>query len=174
MSNADGLCVLAPVAEGREGALRDRLRALPPGPRSPLIRVSGTHYARWAIVRLEDRDGWPLESEPPYLLFSAEFDGERDAYVQHLCDRLGHDAHDVWSNCEGYPGTEPGALAAFLLAHHVKPGYTVRAYPDATVDDVRAAFALRERLADFLVRAGSLRGEALKQAWLARFRGGVR
>jgi hypothetical protein len=174
VSNAGGLCVLAPVAAGREDALRTHLRALPPGPRSPMIRVVGTHYARWAIVRLEDRDGWPLESEPPYLLFAAEFDGERDGYARRLCERLAHDAHDIWMHCEGYPGPDDDALAAFLLAHHVPPGYSVNAYPDATVDRVRAAFALRERLADFLIRAGSLEGEALKRAWEARFRGGRR
>jgi hypothetical protein len=56
----------------------------------------------------------------------------------------------------------------------VPPGYSVNAYPDATVDQVRTAFALRERLADFLVRTGSLEGEALQRAWLARFGDGVR
>jgi hypothetical protein len=172
VSNVRGLCALTPVAEGREAALRAHLRALPPGPRSPLIRVPGTHYARWSIVRLESRDGWPIETEPPYLLFAAEFDGEREPYTRRLCQTLGYDAHDVWMHCAGYPGPSPDALAAFLLAHHVEPGYSVAAYPDATVDEVRAAFALRERLADFLVRAGSLEGEALQRAWLARFRGG--
>jgi hypothetical protein len=174
VSDPHGLCVLTPVAEGREAALRAHLRAIPPGPRSPLIRVAGTHYARWAIVRLEDPHGWPIEDEPPYLLFAAEFDGGREAYVRVLCERLGPDAHDVWMHCAGYPGASNDDLAAFLLAHHVQPGYSVNAYPDATVAEVRAAFALRERLADFLVRAGSLEGEALQRAWLARFRGGGR
>ena len=174
MSNTAGLCVLTPVAEGQEAALRAHLRALPPGPRSPMIRVRGTHYARWAIVRLEGSDGWPVENEPPYLLFAAEFDGERAAYARLLCEKLGHDAHDIWVHCEGYPGEDPEALAAFLLAHHVEPGYSVNAYPEATVDDVRDAFALRERLADFLVRTGSLSGAALQRAWVARFRGGGR
>lgn len=170
MTNPDGLCVLTPVADGHEGVLRDHLRALPTGARSPLIRVRGTHYARWAIVRLEGPDGARLAGEPPYLLFASEFDGDRGDYVRRLCERLGRDAHEVWRHCDGYPGADDDALAAFLLEHHVPPGYSVVAYPEATVEDVRAAFALRERLNDFLVRTAELEGAALQRAWLGRFR----
>ena len=174
MSNVQGLCALTPVLDGHADGLRDHLRALPDGLRSPMIRVPGTHYARWAIVRLEGRDGSPLDSEPPYLLFSAEFDGERETYARLACEKLGRDAHDIWRHCAGYPGADPAALARFLLEHHVEPGYSVDAFPDASVERVRAAFALRERLNDFLVRSAGLEGEALRRAFLARFRGRVR
>lgn len=171
MSNLHGLCALTPVRDGHEDELREHLRALPGGLRSPMIRVPGTHYARWAIVRLEDRDGWPLESEPAYLMFCAEFDGEREPYARLVCERLGHDADDIWRHCEGYPGADPAALAAYLLDHHVQPGYSVNAFPDATVEQVRAAFALRERLNDFLVKSATLEGDALRHAFLMRFGG---
>ena len=170
--NPRGLCVLAPIAEGREGELRNRLRSLPTGPRSPMTRVRGTHYARWTIVHLEGRDGRPLpaEEQPLFLLFSSEFDGEREPYVARLCRALGADAHEIWRHCTGYPGSDDAALARFLLDRHVEPGYSVVAYPDAGVDDVRAAFALRERLNDFLVRTWDLDSPALQRAWLQRFR----
>ena len=171
MSDMTGLCVVVPVAGGREDALRERLRALPTGPRSPMIRVHGTHFARWTIVRLEDRLGRPDPEQPPLLLFASEFDGELEPYVDRLCAKLGREAHDIWGHCEGYPGPDSGALARFLLEHRVEPGYSVVAYPDATVDEVRAAFALRERLNDFLVRAAPLDSHALRHAWLQRFRG---
>ena len=171
--NPRGLCVLAPIADGRADELRRHLRELPTGARSPLIRVHGTHYARWTIVHLEDTDGNPLprSERPLFLLFSSEFDGELEPYVARLCRRLGPDGHAIWRHCEGYPGTDDDALARFLLDHNVRPGYSVVAYPDAGVDDVRAAFALRERLNDFLVRTRTLDSPALRHAWLQRFRG---
>jgi hypothetical protein len=174
VSNPEGLCTLVPVVRGQGDALRALLHGLPTGARSPMIRVRGTHYARWAVVALEGRDGEPIESEPPYLLFSAEFDGELEPYARRVCDGLGQDAFDIWSHCDGYPGDDPATLARFLLDHRVKPGYSVVAYREATVEDVRAAFALRERLNDFLVRTASLDSFALQHAWTQRFRGGGR
>lgn len=171
--NPRGLCVLAPIAQGQEDALREHLREIPDGPRSPMIRVHGTHYARWTIVRLEGTDGKPLPDSagPHFLLFSTEFDGELEPYVNRLCRALGQDGHAIWGHCAGYPGGDDAALARFLLDHYVKPGYSVIAYPDAGVDDVRAAFALRERLNDFLVRTWGLDSPTLKRAWIRRFRG---
>jgi hypothetical protein len=174
VSNPGGLCTLIPVRGGHEQELRQHLRDLPRGARSPLIRVRGTHYGRWAIVHLEGKDGRPLASEPAYLLFACEFDGPREPYVRRLCVALGFDAHEIWRHCDDYPGRDAGALADFLLAHRVAPGYSVLAYQDATVDDVRAAFALRERLNDFLVRTATLDSPSLKHAWEQRFRGGGR
>jgi hypothetical protein len=174
--NPRGLCVLTPIADGHERELRTHLRELPAGLRSPMIRVHGTHYARWTIVHLEGRDGKPLpaKARPLFLLFSSEFDGELEPYVARLCSRLGRDAHDIWRHCTGYPGGGDDALARFLLDHHMRPGYSVIAYPDAGVDDVRAAFAMRERLNDFLVRTRGLDSAALQRAWIQRFRGGDR
>jgi hypothetical protein len=174
VKRGEGLCVLTPVRDGREQRLRQTLHDLPTGPRSPMIRVQGTHYARWALVALDGKDGRPIPSEPPYLLFASEFDGPLEPYTRRLCEKLGSDAHTIWSNCEGYPGTDPAALATFLLDHRIQPGYSVVAYPDASVEDVRAAFALRERLNDFLVRTATLEGPALQRAWTRRFRAGSR
>jgi hypothetical protein len=50
----------------------------------------------------------------------------------------------------------------------------VVAYPGVSVDDVRSAFALRERLNDFLIRTATLDSPALHKAWEARFRVGGR
>lgn len=172
--NPEGLCVLTPIAAGREQQLRDHLRGLATGARSPMIRVRGTHYARWALVVLRDKRDDPVPSEPVHLLFASEFDGPLEPYVRRLCVKLGQDAHEIWSHCDGYPGRDAEALAAFLLEHRIEPGYSVVAYPDSSVDGVRAAFALRERLNDFLLRTATLDGPALKHAWEQRFRGGGR
>lgn len=169
MTAREGLCVLTPVRDGQEASLRRTLRALPRGASSPMVRVPGTHFARWAVVALEGRDGKPVPREPSRLLFASEFDEPLERYALGLCERLGGDAHAIWGHCDGYPGGDPPALAAYLLAHRVRPGYSVVAYPDASVEDVRAAFAVRERLNDFLVRTTGLDSPALQRAWTRRF-----
>ncbi|HEX8074393.1 MAG TPA: hypothetical protein VF545_05380 [Thermoleophilaceae bacterium] len=169
-----GLTVVVPVAEGREDALRDHLVRLPTGPRSPMIRVHGTHFARWVVFRFADKDGRPARSVPPHLLFSSEFDGGLEDYVASLCEGLGQEAHAIWSHCAGYPGEQDGALARYLLDHHIRPGYSVVAYPGVRVEDVRASLALRDRLNEFVMRARELDPPALQRAWLQRFRSGRR
>jgi hypothetical protein len=167
----EGLCVLAPIADGHEQALRDRLRALPTGLGSPLAGVPGTHFARWAIVALEDKDGQPLAEPPRQLLFSAEFDGELEPYVAALCVELGAEARAIWSHCAGCPVESDRGLAKYLLEHRVPPGYSVVAYPDATVEDVRASLALRDLMTEFVMKAAALDPPALKRTWLDSFRG---
>ena len=174
--NHDGLCVLTPVVAGHEAQLSRHLRDLPRRGQSPMIRAPGTHYARWAVVQLEGPDGKPLppEVEPAHLLFASEFDGLLEPYLRRMCVRLAEDAHEIWRHCEGYPGRDPDALADYLIDHRVKPGYSVVAYPEASLERVRRAFALRERLNDFLVRTATLDSPGLQHAWEQRFRGGER
>lgn len=172
MSDGRGFTALTPIADGRVDDLRDHLRGLPTGPRSPLTRVRGTHFARWAVVAFDGKDGRPQPGVPPHLLFSAEFDGELDAYAAALCRGLGADAHAIWSHCEGYPGE--GELSDWLLRHRVVPGYSVVAYPGVTADQVRANLALRDRLNEFALKATALDPPALHRAWLQSFRSSER
>jgi hypothetical protein len=62
----------------------------------------------------------------------------------------------------------------YLIDHRIEPGYSVVAYPDTNLEGVRRAFALRERLNDFLVRTATLDSPGLQHAWEQRFRGGER
>lgn len=166
----EGLCVLTPIEPDRRVALRDLLRALPPEHSSPFARIEGTHFARFETLRLEGRDGTPVDSLPAYLLFAAEFDGPLDSYLQALIDGLGHHAHTIWGHCTGYPGQDAAALAEYLKQHRIEPGYSVVAYPDPTVDRVRSSLALAQRLHEFVVRGRGLDPVALKRAWLESFR----
>ena len=166
--NRDGFCALTTVPDSNEGSLRAHLRRLPTGMLSPMIRVPGTHYARWAVVQLRDPAGGRIPDQT-YLLFSAEFDGELDAYLADLLRGLGEDARGIYEQSSWDEGRQ--SLTEYLLEHRVRPGYSVVAYPGVGLDDVRAAFALQERLGDFLVRTSTLDPPALKTAWDHRFRG---
>jgi len=54
---------------------------------------------------------------------------------------------------------------AWLLEHRVEPGFSIVAFPSATVAEVREALALRARIATFAVAAQRMGPERLRQAW---------
>ena len=166
------LCVLTPISPGREEALRAELEQLPTGEKSPFAATGATHFARFAIVPyLKDRLGDQLDATP-YLLFSAEFDGARDRYLDSLCGGMSDLARAVWGRCEGYPqGADAEAFERYLLDHRIEPGYSVIGYPGATVAEVRASLDLDERLKDFFVDAQRMERTELKQAWAETFAG---
>ena len=170
----DGLCILVPIVPDQEREVRQHIADIPRGHGSPLARVGGTHFARIQVLRLAGPDGKVDKSLPPYLLFSAEHDGGAKDYVARLCDTLRYEAHEIWEHCEGYPGRAPGLLEEYLLEHRVKPGYSVVAYPGATVEDVVTSLAIQDRLSEFLIRTRPLDPPALREAWLQRFRSGAR
>jgi hypothetical protein len=166
-----GFSVLIPVRPEEERMVLRHIHDVPLGAGSPFSRVEGTHYARIQLVELRGPDQRKVESQPRYLFFSAEHDGPTEDYVRRLCDRLHYEAHEIWEHCEGYPGTDPGALERYLLDHRVKPGYSVVAYPGVTVDEVRSSLALQDRMSEFVIRTRGFDGPALHQAWRQRFRG---
>lgn len=170
----DGFCVLIPVRPDEERTVLRHIHDVPLGPASPFSRVEGTHYARIQLVELRGPEQRKVKSQPKYLFFSAEHDGPTEDYVRRLCDRLHYEAHELWEHCEGYPGTDPGALERYLLDHRVKPGYSVVAYPGVSVGEVRSSLALQDRMSEFVVRTRGFDSPALHEAWLRRFRGDER
>jgi hypothetical protein len=143
-------CALTPVAD--EGALRDELASWESGESSPLAQVAGTHFSRFVVL-----PGVPREEarqpddglDQPYLMFSAFFDGEPTVWLDAFCERLADECERVWRHCRGYPGR--ATFRPWLVEHRVTATAVFGAYPEATVDDVRAALAFRRRFREFVV-----------------------
>jgi hypothetical protein len=153
---ACALTVITPIARGEEAALREYLESLPRRD-GPLARLRGTHLGRWVIVTELDLE----ELEQQYLVFTSNFDGPLEPYLDALC-RL-PEAREIW----GHTGED---LKAYLLQHRVKSGVFFPAYPDATLDDVRRSLDRRERLIDFAVSSQGMDAAALQSAFDAEFR----
>ncbi len=176
MSNSAGqataFMAVTPIVPGEEDALRRYLEGLP-RPGSPLQRLAGTHFARWAML-----DDWISDPAQPhedhlrcaYLIFTSNFDGPLDAYLDELCDRLAPEAPEIWGRCCGCPPGASGApLKAYLLHNKIDTGFFVAAYPDATVAEVKAALVARARLIDFAVRAQDMSRDELQRGFAAAF-----
>jgi hypothetical protein len=144
------------------------LGKLPRNELSPMKRVKGTHMARFVVVpHLRNRAGKPLD-HTAYLLFGSEFDGPANDYLvafAHLPE-----ARRVFGHCAGYEDDgNPETLVDYLADYSVRPGYSVVAYPNAGLGEVRSALDLRRDLNDFVVRTRGYDALALRQEWLATF-----
>jgi hypothetical protein len=84
---AYSLTVLAPIDSKRVSDLVNYLDNVGSEDASPLSKVGATHFARWVVMDApvfeggwQRRDGW----RAPRLLFTSNFDGELDPYLERL------------------------------------------------------------------------------------------
>jgi hypothetical protein len=170
---AYALTVLTPILPERVNALATHLDELTGGDGSPLARVPGTHLARWVVIDNVVYEGPPQERDAlaaPRLLFTSNFDGRRDPYLEALRTGLGEDADAIWGHCAGYPGrAEPGAWADWFRAHEVDSTLFFAAYGDQTVGEVRANLAVRSRFMRFALESQGLAPEELQARFRAEF-----
>jgi hypothetical protein len=169
---AYALTVLTPIAPGRVEELRQYLEQLPQDA-SPLAKLEGTHFARWVIVP----DFAPEPKQPkedhltgPFLLFTSNFDGPLDGYLDELCLKLAAEASEIWGRCIGCPEPAAGAeLKAYLLHNQIDTGFFVAAYPDATVGDVKRSLQTRDQVIRFATGAQGLDPPSLRSAFIEEF-----
>jgi len=146
------LTVLTPVKD--EDALRAALARIPDGEESPLARLPGTHFGRWAVM--------PGRK----LLFSTTHDRDVRDYLEQIAARLPGEADEVWGHCEGYPGAAGrAAFVGYLEKHRVTTSLFVSAYPNANLAEVREGLDLRQKLGDFAPRAQSMSPQELQAAF---------
>jgi hypothetical protein len=170
---AYGLTVLTPILEGRESSLARYLDALGSGPESPLARVPGTHFARWVVIGdvvYEGPDQRRDHLRLGRLLFTSNFDGPVEPYLEALRIGLGEAADAIWGHCPGYPGSaDAAAFAAFLRGHQIESSLFFAAYGDRTVQDVTGSLAVRRELIDFALRAQGIAAAELQSAFREAF-----
>jgi hypothetical protein len=165
---ASAFMAMTPIAPGEEPSLRAYLEALPQRD-SPLSRLGRTHFARWVILMDFVNDpSQPHEDNlsTPYLVFTSNFDGPADTYLDELCVELAPEAQEIWGRCSGCPASAAGAaLKEYLLEHRVESGFFVAAYPKATVTKVKASLDLRERMIELAVRSEHMEPAELRRAF---------
>jgi hypothetical protein len=170
---AYGLTVLTPIREGRESSLARSLDGFESGPASPLAVVPGTHFARWVLIGDVVYEGGSQKRDHlkvGRLLFTSNFDGPVDRYLEALRTGLGEVADRIWGECSGYPGSgDSVAFARYLRAHQVENALFFAAYGDRTVDEVTRSLATRRKLIEFALRTQGMTPDALQSAFRETF-----
>jgi hypothetical protein len=171
---AYSLTVLTPIIDDHERGLAQYLDGLPSGDQSPLAGVHGTHFARWVVmddVMYEGSEQGEREHlQHARLLFTSNFDGELEPYLEGLCTGLGDSADEIWGHCIGYPGSsDAGAFARYFRHHQIDSSLFFSAYGDRTVGDVTRSLALRTKFIDFVLRAQGLPAAELQASFRQEF-----
>jgi hypothetical protein len=173
IGTAYGLTVFTPIVPGHEEAVRDTIERLPRGEDGPFSRLERLHFARLQIFDQLVHQGpsqRPDRLPIAYLVFTASFNGARDAFLDAVAARMPAEADSWWSHCVDYPGTADRAAFVRYLKHNQVPTHLFSSpYPTATVPDIRESLALRERVVDFVVAAQDLEPRELQQRFREAF-----
>jgi hypothetical protein len=173
VGTAYALTVFTPIVAGREDDLRAHIDNLRLGDDSPLARLDNLHLARIQIFDELVYQGPPQKPDrlrARQLLFTSTFDGDLDAYLDRICDRIGPEADRWWSHCVGYPGTrDRQAFNRYMRAHKVDTSLVATAIPNAAVDDIRESLELRAKVAAFAADAQGLDAVALHERFRSTF-----
>lgn len=168
---------MTPVKPGEEDALADYLHRLRDRGPSPLAKLARTHLGRFVIVPDFHNDAsWKQPKEEhldlPYLIFTSNFDGDLDSYLDDLCEKLAPEAKEIWGRCVGCPESAKGAaLKTYLKHNQIDTGIFFAAYGAATVGTVKRSLGQREQMIEFARTSQGLGAEALQQAFVQEFGG---
>lgn len=166
------LTVFTPILPGHEEDVRDVLDGLGHGDRSPLASIEGLHFSRLQVFSELVHQG-PSQKrvarlKSSYLVFTATLDGEPDALLDRIRERIPEDADSWWGHCVGYPGSaDRDAFVRYLRHNQIKTAFVASPYPEASVEDVRESLALRERVVEFAADAQGLDAAELQQRFLS-------
>jgi len=127
----------------------------------PFAQLDTLHFARFVI--LDDQTiadfevyGLPKPSYPIYLLFLAEFDGDRETFMQRLCKSAQEGLRQIFSHCTGF--TADVDLIQWLGEREVCPSTYYFAWRGGTMRQVRQEEQLREAIIDYLQSSPELSG----------------
>jgi hypothetical protein len=154
-----GLTLLSPILPDArtispKAALTRYLASIPTGAESPLARVSTTHLARWTVISAPPYEGFPATPDhfkSAYLLFTSNFDGDLDPYLDLLADAIPETVAGVWQHCIGFPGlADRTAFRRYMHRCHIETALVFSGYPNATVEEVLRALMTQRALIDFI------------------------
>jgi len=174
LGQAYAFMAMTAIVPGRTESLRAYLEALPPAGESPLARIDTLHFGRWVIVTRFEHQGPPQEKRDElknhYLLFSADFDGDLEPFLDAICERLPSEADEIWGHCVAYPGTaDRSAFARYMRHNQIETSMPTGAYATTPLTEIRDALAIREKLSDLAVRAQTLDAAELRRAYREAF-----
>jgi hypothetical protein len=119
---------IANIKPGHADKIKAVLKALREQEDSPGKKVGTIHFVRWVLIDDDTR-----------LLFTSNFDGRWDDYIDVFINRAHEGLDAVWSNCEGFPAggsQDRENFKKYIEQTEYKAEYFWCAYPDLTVQQI--------------------------------------
>jgi hypothetical protein len=134
------------VRPGAAPALRAALAESQADPRrqASTERISTLHDSRWVVFDDDTR-----------LMFCSNFDGDWDQYIDDFGAMVPEVFDHLFQYVEDYPGIRDPRIKDFLTAHQAEASLYFRAYPDASVPEVKKALRVYRSFEALLDEASS-------------------
>jgi hypothetical protein len=136
------LTAVTPIIAGHRAQLQQVLAGLAQriesGGTTPLDEIGTVHFARWAVLPTGDDTG--------SLLFTSNFDGPWENYIEEFAAKSAPTFDAIYCHCEGWPpngARDVAAFEAYVRKYEVPAEVYYRAYPMATVRQVKSALRLK-------------------------------
>ncbi len=136
------LTAVTPIIPGHRAQLQQVLAGLAQrigsGSPTPLDEIGTVHFARWAVL--------PTGDDAGSLLFTSNFDGPWENYIEDFAAKSAPTFDAIYCHCEGWPpngARDVDAFEAYVRKYEVPAEVYYRAYPMATVRQVRSALRLK-------------------------------
>jgi hypothetical protein len=170
-----GLTILSPILGGytkevaHDMILRKYLSHMPNGEHSPFAKVPGTHFARLVVMDDVVFVGSPTQEEhlnSAYLVFTSDFDGDLDNYLQSMASVIPEVLDAIWSNCVGYPGAgDVGKFTEYMKKCQVTTTFYFADVNDKTLGQTLTALMIKSEVADFIALNQGQPAATLQQAF---------
>ena len=176
--SAYGLTILCPiVADDEKGAspitdLRDYLRILPRGTKSPFCKVPETHLARLSIIDDVFFEGTIAKEDhlkSKYLWFNTNFDGDVVSYLESMYSNIPAEIEKIWHCCIAFPGIAAGRekWKQYMLKCQVDTTFFFAAVNDMSVEEMLRALMLKQEFSAFVASHQGRGAPQLKKDFIA-------
>jgi hypothetical protein len=138
---------------------------------APLRGLLFIHFARWTIIK---RHQWPdlgqgmqhLQNE--YLLFSSNFNGTWDQYLDAFSDGNPIGVDGAWIASTNFPQSIPSTpFKDYVRANQIDADYYYNATPGAAQRDIKAALRVRRAILAMVKQHASLAPADFQKAYVA-------
>jgi hypothetical protein len=136
-----------------------------------LLGLSFIHFGRWAIVK---RKQWPdygqgrQKLQNDYLLFSSNFNGTWDQYLDAFSDGIPTGVDGYWISSTKFPHSIPSTpFKDYIRVNQIDTDYYYNATPGAAQTDITAALRVRRAIRALAQQHDSLTPEQFQKAYVA-------
>lgn len=137
---------------------------------APLLGLSFIHFARWVIIK---RDQWPdlgqgkQKLQNDYLLFSSNFNGTWDQYLDGFSDSNATGVDLAWFTSTKFPHSIPSTpFKEYIRVNQVDTDYYYNATPGAAQRDIKSALRVRRAILNLVGQHASLAPSEFQKAYI--------
>jgi len=173
--NAYGLTVLSPIINGSQdnesfsAIVRDRLQNLPLGEYSPLAKSPNTYLCRFYVLNDVFYQGYPAKEEhlkSKYLVFSSNFYGDRDVYLQGMWANCHDFIKQIWGLCVGFKQVNDArAFIEYITRCQINNNLFFNGSNDESLAEQLKGLYLKQELSKFVFAHQGKPAAELQQAF---------